>query len=32
MAMQIGRFVKTKELKQELEAMDGYDDANWEIL
>ncbi|PLW48940.1 hypothetical protein PCANC_10710 [Puccinia coronata f. sp. avenae] len=32
MAMQIGQFVKTKELKQELEAMDGYDDANWEIL
>ncbi|PLW33665.1 hypothetical protein PCANC_23081 [Puccinia coronata f. sp. avenae] len=27
MAMQIGRFVKTKELKQELEAMDGYNEA-----
>ncbi|PLW53543.1 hypothetical protein PCANC_07246 [Puccinia coronata f. sp. avenae] len=32
MAMQIGRFVKTEELKQELEAMDGYDDAQWDIL
>jgi hypothetical protein len=32
MGMQIGRFVKTEELKQELEAMEGYDDANWEIL
>ncbi|PLW49567.1 hypothetical protein PCANC_09020, partial [Puccinia coronata f. sp. avenae] len=30
--MQIGRFVKTEELKQELEAMDGYDDAQWDIL
>ncbi|PLW28259.1 hypothetical protein PCANC_27716 [Puccinia coronata f. sp. avenae] len=28
MAMQIGRFVKTEELKQELEAMDGYDNVN----
>jgi hypothetical protein len=26
MAMQIGRFVKTEELKQELEAMNGYDE------
>jgi hypothetical protein len=32
MAMQIGRFVKTEELKQELEAMDGYNDSNWDIL
>ncbi|PLW24102.1 hypothetical protein PCANC_28883 [Puccinia coronata f. sp. avenae] len=32
MAMQIGQFVKTEELKQELESMDGYNDANWEIL
>ncbi|PLW53541.1 hypothetical protein PCANC_07244 [Puccinia coronata f. sp. avenae] len=30
--MQIERFVKTEELKQELEAMDGYDDAQWDIL
>ncbi|PLW52928.1 hypothetical protein PCANC_05773 [Puccinia coronata f. sp. avenae] len=30
--MQIGQFVKTEELKQELKAMDGYDDANWDIL
>ncbi|PLW58669.1 hypothetical protein PCANC_00104 [Puccinia coronata f. sp. avenae] len=32
MAMQIGRFVKTEELKQELEAMDGYNNAQWDIL
>ncbi|PLW28911.1 hypothetical protein PCANC_27619 [Puccinia coronata f. sp. avenae] len=32
MAMQIGRFVKTEQLKEELEAMDGYNDSNWEIL
>ncbi|PLW36868.1 hypothetical protein PCANC_26278 [Puccinia coronata f. sp. avenae] len=30
--MQIGQFVKTKELKQELEAMNSYDNANWDIL
>jgi hypothetical protein len=29
MAMQIGQFVKTKELKLELEAMDGYESVDW---
>ncbi|OAV85124.1 hypothetical protein PTTG_10775, partial [Puccinia triticina 1-1 BBBD Race 1] len=31
-ALQIGRFVRTEELKSELEEMDGYDDCDWKKL
>ncbi|EFP81103.2 uncharacterized protein PGTG_07355 [Puccinia graminis f. sp. tritici CRL 75-36-700-3] len=31
-ARQVCRFVKSKELKKELESMDGYDTRNWTIL
>ncbi|EFP90492.2 uncharacterized protein PGTG_16079 [Puccinia graminis f. sp. tritici CRL 75-36-700-3] len=31
-ARQVCRFVKSEELKKELESMDGYDTCNWTIL
>ncbi|KAA1075271.1 hypothetical protein PGT21_032592 [Puccinia graminis f. sp. tritici] len=31
-ALQIGRFVRTEELKCQIEAMDGYDECNWDTL
>ena len=30
--MQIDRFIKGEELKEELEAMDGYDQQDWTLL
>ncbi|KAA1116496.1 hypothetical protein PGT21_016025 [Puccinia graminis f. sp. tritici] len=31
-ALQIGRFVQTEELKCQIEAMDGYEECDWDIL
>ncbi|KAA1129507.1 hypothetical protein PGTUg99_019552 [Puccinia graminis f. sp. tritici] len=31
-ALQIGRFVRTKELKCQIESMDGYEECDWDIL
>ncbi|KAA1117253.1 hypothetical protein PGT21_001364 [Puccinia graminis f. sp. tritici] len=31
-ALQIGRFVRTEELKCQIEAMDGYEECDWDIL
>ncbi|KAA1088113.1 hypothetical protein PGTUg99_006255 [Puccinia graminis f. sp. tritici] len=31
-ALQIGRFVRTEELKCQTEAMDGYEECDWDIL
>ena len=30
--MQIGRFIKTEELKEELEEMEGYEERKWNLL
>ncbi|KAA1133815.1 hypothetical protein PGTUg99_021980 [Puccinia graminis f. sp. tritici] len=31
-ALQIGRFVRTEELKCQIESMDGYEECDWDIL
>jgi hypothetical protein len=31
-ALQIGRFVRTEELKCQIEAMDGYEECDWDTL
>ncbi|EFP80106.2 uncharacterized protein PGTG_05331 [Puccinia graminis f. sp. tritici CRL 75-36-700-3] len=31
-ALQIGRFIKTKELKDQIELMDGYEEYDWDNL